>query len=88
MIHSMAGGKISNVTYNDFAKVKITSGPYAGDVYFFLSIPGIKVGDIVKVPLGKTNNLYDAQVLRIDKNVSSQMAPINPKYAKRLQTKL
>lgn len=83
----MAGGKISNVTYNNYAKVKITSGPFAGGIYWYLCVQDEKVGDKVKVPFGKNNSLYDAEILRIDKNVSSQVAPVNPKHAKRLQSK-
>lgn len=80
----MAGGNLSKITYNDFAKVKIISGAYAGDVYWYLSTPGANAGDKVKVPLGANNTLFDAEILRIDKNVSSQASPINPKHAKRI----
>ena len=80
----MAGGNLSKITYNDFAKVKITSGPFAGDIYWYLSVAGAKEGDKVKVPFGTNNTLYDGEILRIDKNVSSQMSPVSPKRAKRI----
>ena len=80
----MAGGNLSNITYNDFAKVKITSGIFAGDIYWYLSIPGAKAGDKVKVPVGKNNTLADGEILRIDTHISSQVSPINPKHAKKI----
>lgn len=84
MIHSMAGGNLSKITYNDFAKVKITSGPFAGDIYWYLSVAGAKEGDKVKVPFGTNNTLYDGEILRIDTHISSQVSPINPKHAKKI----
>ncbi|MBQ8468143.1 MAG: hypothetical protein IJ542_00095 [Clostridia bacterium] len=81
----MAGGNLSKVTYNDFAKVKITSGMFAGDIYWYLSIPDAKVGDKVIVPLGANNTLFEGEILRIDKGVSSQMSPVNPRHAKRIK---
>ena len=80
----MAGGNLSNVTYNDFAKVKITSGVFAGDILWYLSAPNAKVGDKVKVPVGKNNTLCDAEILRIDTHVSCQVSPVNPKHTKRI----
>jgi len=85
MIHSMAGGNLSNVTYNDFAKVKLTSGPFAGEIYWYLSAAGAKVGDKVQVPFGKNNTLCDGEILRIDSHVSSQMSPVNPKHVKKIK---
>lgn len=83
MIHSMSGGKISSVTYNDYAKVKLTNGPFAGGVYWYLSINGAKQGDRVKVPFGK-NQIFEGEIQRIDKNVSSQMSPVPAKHAKKI----
>lgn len=80
----MAGGNLSKITYNDFAKVKITSGPFIGGIYWYLSVPGAKAGDKVKVQFGASDTLYDAEILRIDTHVSSQMSPINPKHAKQI----
>jgi len=85
MIHSMAGGKLAKISFNDFAKVKLTSGPFAGDIYWYLSIPNAKVGDKVIVPFGANNTLFEGEILRIDKNVSSQMSPVSPKHAKKIK---
>ena len=80
----MAGGNLSKITYNDFAKVKITSGPFIGGIYWYLSVPGAKAGDKVKVPFGANNTLFDAEILRVDTHVSSQMSPVSPKHAKHI----
>lgn len=84
MIHSMAGGRLQNVSYNDYAKVKILTGANAGDIYWYLSIAGVSAGNIVKIPVGITNQPEEGEVLRVDKNVSSQMSPVPFKRAKKI----
>ena len=78
----MSGGKISNVTYCDYAKVKLTNGPFAQGIYWYISIVGAKQGDKVKVPFG--DQIYEGEILRIDKNISSQMSPVPAKRAKKI----
>lgn len=83
MIHSMAGGKIGGVSYNDFAKVKICEGANAGDIFWYLTGGlNIKAGSIVVVPVGAAGQLTKAEVLRVDKNVSSQVSPVPVRRAK------
>lgn len=83
MIHSMAGGRLGSVLYNDFAKVKILEGENEGNLYWFLTdIPLLNVGDNVVVPLGIANKQTKAEVVRIDKNVSSQCSPVPVKKCK------
>ncbi len=82
MIHSMAGGNLQKVSYDDYAKVKITSGANAGDIFWYLSITGAKQGDKVLVPVGFLGELQEGEILRIDKNISSQMSPVPKKRAK------
>ena len=82
MIHSMAGGNLQKVSYDDYAKVKITSGANVGDIFWYLSLANAKVGDKVVVPVGMQNALQEGEILRIDKNISSQMSPVPKKRAK------
>ncbi len=76
MIHSLAGGKIQNLKYADFVKVQIITPPFVNDIYWYIAMGTEKVGDTVVVPIGKNNTLVQGKVLRIDKNVSSQVAPV------------
>ena len=84
MVHSMAGGKLGQMNVADFAKVKILEKEHAGEIYWFLSIPGLKQGDKVIVPLDAINEQTLAQVLRIDYSVSSFNSPIPFKRAKKI----
>lgn len=84
MIHSMAGGDIKNLSYADFAKVEIIEGTNAGSRFFYIACGGEKVDDIVLVPVGKNNILTKAKVLRVDKNVNSQVSPVSIKRAKKV----
>ena len=89
MIHSMAGGKIGRLEYNDFAKVRILEGEENGKAFFYITkIFGLKAGDKVLVPVGVLNTLTMGEVERIDKNVSSQCSPVPVKRAKEVMKKL
>lgn len=76
MIHSLAGGKIQNLRYADFVKVQIITPPFTNEIYWYIAIGTENVGDTVVVPIGKNNTQVQGRVLRIDKNVSSQVAPV------------
>ena len=73
MIHSLAGGIVSEVKVADFAKVEIDG---EGKFWYISKIADLKEGDFVLVPFGKNLAETKAKVLRIDKNVSSQASPI------------
>ncbi len=84
MIHSLAGGSLKDLEYASFAKVEILSGIFAGDKYWYIACGQEIEGSVVLVPIGKNNTLVEAKVLRIDKNISAQVAPIPIKRAKRV----
>ena len=85
MIHSMAGGRLGGVTYNDFAKVKVTEGTFSGGIYWYICTGlNVQANSVVLVPLGSTNTLVKAVVERVDKNISSQCSPVSVKTAKRI----
>ncbi|MBQ7467153.1 MAG: hypothetical protein IJS74_03685 [Clostridia bacterium] len=88
MIHSLAGGKLQNVEYCDYAKVQLTQGNLAGKIFWYKSIQGVQVGDDVIVPFGQDNMRVAGKVIKIDKNVSSQVAPIPSKRAKQIIRKI
>lgn len=74
MIHSMAGGELKIDEVCDIAKVKILSDQ---NVRFFIcDQKNIDINDVVLVPYGKLDQLVEAKVLRIDKNVNSKNFPI------------
>ena len=84
MIHSLAGGILSDNKKLDFAKVEILSDYYSGTFWYITEIPKLKVGDIVVVPFGKNEILVEGKVLKIDKNISSQTPPVPLKTAKKI----
>lgn len=84
MIHSLAGGKIQKLTTADYAKVQIISPPFSGDIYWYVCSGIESVGDTVVVPIGKNNLQVQAKVLRIDKNISNQVAPVPSNLAKKV----
>ena len=56
MIHSMAGGRLGKVEYNDFAKVRILEGECQGSAFFYITkIIGLKEGDEVLVVTTEKN---------------------------------
>lgn len=84
MIHSLAGGELGTTRYADFAKVEILSKPFVGDIYWYIACGQECVGDIVIVPLGKNNTYVQGKVIRIDKNISSQVSPVPFSRAKKV----
>ena len=89
MIHSMAGGRLGSVEYNDFAKVRILEGAEEGKAFFYITkVIGLKDGDLVVVPVGFNNIQTKGRVERIDKAVSSQNSPVSVKRAKYILKKL
>ena len=84
MIHSLAGGNLQHLKVENFVKVEIIQGANFGNILWYLSCGTESVGDVVIVPFGKYNERIRAKVLRIDKNVSSQVAPVPLKIAKRV----
>ena len=89
MIHSLAGGKLQNVEYSDYAKVQIAQGNLAGKIFWYKStISDLKIGDDVIVPFGQDNMRVAGKVVKIDKNVSSQVSPFPAKRAKQIIRKI
>ncbi len=89
MIHSLAGGKISPLQVNDFAKVKIDSGAFAGGIYWYICTGmQLSAGDKVLVPLGRENSLISATVQRVDTNIFGDRAPVPLGRAKRVAKKI
>ena len=83
MIHSMAGGKIQDVSFSSWAKVELLQGNLTGKIFWFKSpFVSLKVGDEVIVPFGPNNLKVLGKVVRIDRAVSSQVAPVPEKRAK------
>ena len=85
MIHSMSGGVLSELGAFTFVKVK-----FDGDEKPFWYICDFEVaeGDRVSAPFGASGLGKPATVLRVEQNVSGQVAPIPVKRAKKLLYKL
>lgn len=73
----MAGGKLGNVEFSDFAKIEILQGNLSGKLFWYRSnFPELKLNDEVLVPFGNNNLKVLGKVVRIDKMVSNQNSPI------------
>lgn len=82
MIHSCAGGVIREKKFLTLAKVEILQ---TKEIRWFISnLPLLEVGDEVIVPFGRENIEVRAKVLRIDKSVSEQVAPVPCKSLKEI----
>ncbi|MGN1201562.1 MAG: hypothetical protein ACI4R8_04860 [Candidatus Caccovivens sp.] len=74
MIHSMSGGVVREKKFYDFAKVQLE---ISGETRFFIcNDKNLKEGDCVLVPYGKNDLLEKGKILRIDRNVNEQVAPM------------
>ncbi|MCH5156027.1 MAG: hypothetical protein J1F69_05405 [Clostridiales bacterium] len=84
MIHSMSGGILSEYGTYTFVKVK-----FDGDErpYWYVCDFDVREGDRVQAPFG-AGGTKEACVLRVEQNVSGQVAPIPIKRAKKLLRKL
>ena len=86
MIHSLAGGKMRDLDFCDFAKVKIID---TNEIrWYIFNILDLNLGDKVLVPFGIKNELVTAEVIKIERNLSEQVAPIPIKRAKEIYKKL
>ena len=81
MIHSMSGGVLSEYSAYTFVKVK-----FDGDEkpYWYICDFEVAEGDRVSAPFGVSGLGKPAIVLRVEQNVSGQVAPIPVKRAKKL----
>lgn len=87
MIHSLAGGKLAELNYNDYVKVEIMEGENVGKRFWYKrGDVDIAVDDIVIVPL--INKEVKARVIRIEYNLSSQLSPIPSNKTKYIISKL
>ena len=85
MIHSMSGWVMSDIQFLNFAKVEIDG---EGVFWYISNIIDLEENDLVLVPFGNYNELKKGKVLRIDKNVSSQNAPVPVKRMKEISQRL
>lgn len=82
MIHSMAGGSIKDLSYSDYAKVEILEGTYKQKLLWFKSpFFSLKEGDIVLV---ETDSQVKGKVIKIDHNISNQLAPLSLRKSKEI----
>ena len=85
MIHSLAGGVIKDLGIYDFAKVEFVEGENVGSIGWYINpFIQLKVDDIVLVPVGMSVKLVRAKVIKIERNVSEQDAPLSAKRAKEI----
>lgn len=81
MIHYMGGGVLSE--YDSYTFVKVI---FDGDEkpYWFVSEYEVQEGDRVTAPYGAAGLGREATVVKVEQNVSGQVAPIPVKRAKRI----
>lgn len=81
MIHSLSGGVIKDAGAFTYVKAVFDG---EDTPYWFISDFHVEEGDRVVAPKGKFDMPSAATVLRVENNVSGQVAPVSPKRAKRL----
>ena len=87
MIHSLAGGELREQKVYNFVKLEFQEN--VGEYLWYISpFDDLNVGDYVLAPFGIVDQPQKAKVIRIDKNVNSQAAPISPKHTKIIYKKL
>ncbi|MBR4270345.1 MAG: hypothetical protein IKQ31_01540 [Clostridia bacterium] len=75
MIHSLAGGFIKELEYADFVKVKILAGEDEGKLFWYTTdLIDISVGDRVEISL--KGKIIVGEVVKIERNLNNQTAPI------------
>lgn len=84
MIHSMSGGVLSEFDNHTFVKVTFDDAPTP---YWYVTDFEVSVGDRVLAPFGAYGGKA-ATVVRVEENVSGQVAPVPVKRAKKLIKKL
>lgn len=85
MIHSMAGGKLRDLEFSDWAKVQLLQGNLSGKIFWYKSnFSELKLNDEVLVPFGNDNLKVLGKVVKIDKMVSNQNAPVPSSKAKNI----
>ena len=89
MIHSLAGGKMRDLIIHDYAKVEILEGEFIGKfAWYIFNIIDLKVNDLVLVPFGHNPKATRAKVLKIERNFSSQVAPVTARHIKEIIKKI
>lgn len=85
MIHSMSGGILSE--YGTYTFVKVA---FDGETapYWYIADFDVCEGDRVSAPRGAGGIGKPATVLRVEHNVSGQVAPVPVKRVKKLLAKL
>ena len=87
MIHSLAGGELREQHLYDFVKLEFEEKP--GQFFWYISnITDLEIGDYVLAPFGIIDELSKAKVIRIDKNINSQSAPVSIKGMKQITKKI
>lgn len=81
----MSGGVLSEYGSYTFAKVKFDG---AETPYWYVSDFDVQEGDRVSAPFGAGNLSKPATVVKVETNVSGQVAPVPIKRVKKLICKL
>ncbi|MBD5132482.1 MAG: hypothetical protein HDT28_07860 [Clostridiales bacterium] len=81
MIHSMSGGVLSEYDSLTFVKLQF-DGEQAP--YWYITELEVDEGDRVLAPFGVAGLGKEATVIKVERNVSSQVAPVPVKRAKRI----
>ena len=89
MIHSLAGGELKEKRVFDFAKVELMEGIMKGDLlWYIVDNSSVAEGDVVIVPVGRTNQKTKARVVRIDRKRVEGMTPVPINVAKKILRKV
>lgn len=87
MIHYMGGGVLSEYGSYTFVKAVFDADEQKRP-YWFVAEFDVDEGDRVLAPYGAAGLGKPATVVKVERNVSGQVAPVPPKRARRLINKL
>lgn len=88
MIHSLAGGKIKDLEFADFVKVRFEVAGEQKLGWYITDIVDLQVGSSVEIPYGYPPKQIIGTVQKIERNLSNQVAPVPIKRAKYITKKL
>ena len=87
MIHSLAGGELRSSKVITVAKLEFEQNP--GEFFWYLcEDKNINVGDTVLAPFGIIDDLKQAKVIRLDRDIDSKNFPIPIKRLKKIYKKV
>ncbi len=77
MIHSLAGGVIKDNGVYTFVKVRFSQSPFDDRPFWYVCpFPEVEEGTGVFAPVGRENKILQGTVVKVERNLNEQLAPV------------